>query len=373
MRFGIIKKTLRRMVRMVFALAAFAAALSWLPASAQGPLKQVKIAVGGTSFLDISYYPLLLASSLGYWKQEGYTVDVFPISGSWEAAQQLAAGNIDFGQMAGAVIIQANAEHSIPVRTLITNFSLGWGLAVKKNGPIKTPADLKGKKIGIVSLSSGGVSLVKSFVKNNGLDPENDVTMIATGVGAQALLALRNDQVQALMYWSSALVGFQSADPDLTILKDPTWAEIPDYSLATSQQVIDQKPEMVEGISRGVAKAMVFAAANPDCARRLQWKFYPDTKPTNVDEKTAASNDLAKISILLSDQANASKLNPDGFLAAASAKAMGTYQDFLYAAGVLKAKADSKALVIPAGTAFWSKINTFDKAAIEADAKACNY
>jgi NitT/TauT family transport system substrate-binding protein len=374
MRFGITKKTMRRTVRTtVLALAVFAATVSLESASAQGQLKQVKIAIGGTSFVDISYYPLLLASALGYWKQEGYKVDVFPISGSWEAAQQLAAGNIDFGQMAGAVIIQANAEHSIPVRTLITNFSLGWGLAVKNNGPIKTVADLKGKTIGIVSLSSGGVSLVKSFIKNNGMDPENDVTMIATGVGAQALLALQSGQVQALMYWSSALVGFQSMDSDLKILKDPTWADMPDYSLATSQQVIDQKPEMVEGVSRGVAKAMAFAAANPDCARRLVWKFYPDTKPTNVAEQTAVANDLAKISILLSDQANASRLNPDALFAGASVKAMGTYQEFLYDAGVLKAKADPKTLVIPGGTAFWSKINTFDKAAIEADAKACKY
>jgi NitT/TauT family transport system substrate-binding protein len=370
MRFGIIKKTMRR---TVLALAGFAAALSWQPAFAQGELKPVKIAIGGTSFVDISYYSLLLPSALGFWKQEGYKVDAFPISGSQEAAQQLAAGNIDFAQMAAAIIIQANAERSIPIRTLITNFSLGWGLAVKKGGPIRTAADLKRKNIGIVSLSSGGVSLVKSFAKNNGLDPENDVTLIATGVGAQALLALQKGQVQALMYWSSALVGFQSMDGDLQILKDPTWADMPDYSLATSQQVIDQKPEMVEGISRGVAKAMVFAAANPDCARKVVWKFFPDSKPTNVDEKTAVANDLAKITILLSDQANASKLNPDGLVAGASAKAMGTYQDFLFAAGVLKAKADPKTLVIPAGVAFWSKINNFDKATIEADAKACNY
>lgn len=357
----------------VLATGMFAAVVSWDAASAEEELQQVKIAVGGTSFLDISYYPLLLPSALGYWKQEGYKADVFPISGSSEAAQQLAANNIDFSQMAGSVIIQANAEHSIPVRALITNFALGWGVAVKKDGPIKTAADLKGKNIGIVSLSSGGVPLVKSFVKSNGLDPETDVTMIATGVGAQALLALQSDQVQALMYWSSALVGFQSMDANLQVLRDPTWANLPDYSFATSQQVIDEKPDMVEGVSRGIAKAMAFAAANPDCARKVLWKAYPDTKPNNVDEQTAAANDLAKISALLNDQANASKLNPDGLLAGVSADAMGTYQDFLFGAGILKGKAKPETLVIPQGVAFWSKVNNFDKAAIEADAKACNY
>ena len=90
-------------------------------------------------------------------------------------------------------------------------------------------------------------------------------------VHADARLLQRN-QVQALMYWSSALVGFEKMDPDLVILKDPAWATLPDYSLATSQPVIDKKPELVEGISRVVAMAMVFALANPDCARRLLWK-----------------------------------------------------------------------------------------------------
>lgn len=364
---------MRAIRKTALAAVAFSAICSSGVASAQDELKEVKIAIGGTSFLDISYYPMMLPSALGYWKEEGYKANVFPISGSSEAAQQLVARNIDFAQMAGSVIIQANAQHSIPVRSLITNFALGWGVAIKKDGPIKTVADLKGKSIGIVSLSSGGVPLVKSFMKNNGMDPENDATIIATGVGAQALLSLQNDQVQALMYWSSALVGFQSMDPGLEIIKDPAWGSMPDFSFATSQQVIDEKPEMVEGISRGVAKAMVFAAANPDCARRVMWKFYPDTKPANVDEPTAITNDLAKINVLLRDQANASKLNADGQIAGVSAEAMGVYQDFLFNAGILTAKVDPKTLVNPAGAAFWSKINDFDKAAIEADAKACAY
>jgi len=181
MKLDIISKTTRA---SALAATALVAAFSWEAATAQ-QLQPVKIAVAGTSFLDISYYPLFLANALGYWKQEGYKADVFPISGSTEAAQQLAANNIDFGQMAGAVIIQANAQNSIPIRSLITNFALGWGIAVKKGGPIKTAADLKGKNIGIVSLSSGGVPLVKSYAKTNGLDPEKDLTLLATGVGAQ--------------------------------------------------------------------------------------------------------------------------------------------------------------------------------------------
>lgn len=363
---GILKRTFLNSVACL-ALSCLGATTAW------SQLQEVKIGAGGSNFLDISYYYLLLPGPLGYWEKEGYKVDVFPISGSSEAAQQLAVNNIDFAQMSAGTIIQANTEHSLPVRGLITNITVGWGIAVPKDGPIKTVADLKGKNIGIVSLSSGGIPLLKSFLKSNGLDPDKDATLIATGVGAQAMLALQNDQVQGLMYWSSALVGFQNSNPNLMILQDPAWAQMPDYSFATSQKTIDEKPEMVEAIARGMAKAMVFAAANPDCARQLQWKFYPDTKPTGVDEAKAASNDLALISVLLKDQANAAKMNPEGMVAGVSVEAMGAYQDFLSNAGVLTKKVDPNSLVIADGPAFWAKVNNFDKAAIEADAKACKY
>lgn len=370
MAFGFGNGSLKRTVLTLatsLALSAAGATAAW------SQLKDVKIGAGGSNFLDISYYFLLLPGPLGYWEQEGYKVDVFPISGSSEAAQQLSVNNVDFAQMSAGTIIQANTEHSLPVRALVTNITVGWGIAVDKNGPIKTVADLKGKNIGVVSLSSGGIPLLNSFLRNNGLDPEADVTLISTGVGAQALLALQNDQVQGLMYWSSALVGFQNTDPDLAILQDPAWAKMPDYSFGTSQKTIDEKPEMVEGIVRGMAKAMVFAAANPDCVRQLQWKFYPDTKPTGVDEAKAAANDLAMLAVLLRDQANAAKMNPGGMVAGVSTEAMGAYQDFLFDSKVVSRKVDPSELSIAEGEAFWSRVNDFDKAAIEADAKACNY
>ena len=36
------------------------------------------------------------------------------------------------------------------------------------------------------------------------------------------------------------------------------------------------------------AKATIFAWANPDCARRMHWARWPNTKPSGVDDATAA-------------------------------------------------------------------------------------
>jgi len=348
-------------------IASGAALLAAVPGMAQQP---VKIGVGGSNFLNLTYYYLTLPGPLGYWKEEGFDVDVFPVSGSTEAAQQLAVNNLDFAEMNASVIIQSNTEHDLPIRAVITNGTVGWGLAVKKGGAIKSAADLKDRTIGIVSLSSGGIPLLRSFIASAGLDPDTDVTLIATGVGAPALTALQSGRVDALMYWSSALVGFINAEPEIDIIRDPEWLKMPDFTFSTSKRVMDENPKMVEGIARGVAKAMVFAAANPDCVRQIQWKFYPDTKPTGVDEEEAIRNELALLDAVLEEQKFAAEINPDNMVAAASVSALGSVQDFLFEAGVITDKVDPKQLVV-ADNSFWQKVNDFDKAEIEAQAKAC--
>lgn len=348
-------------------IALIGVAMSATPSAAQ---QAVKIGVGGSNFLNLTYYYLTLPGPLGYWKEEGYDVDVFPISGSSEAAQQLAVDNLDFAQMNASVIIQSNTEHKLPIRAVVTNGTVGWGVAVKKDGAIKSVADLKGKIVGIVSLSSGGIPLLRSFAAGAGLDPDNDLTLIATGVGAPALTALQSGRVDALMYWSSALVGFRNADENIEVLRDPNWQKLPDFTFSTSQKQMESDPKLVEGIARGVAKAMVFAAANPDCVRQVQWKYYPDTKPTGVSEEQAIKGDLSLLAAVLEEQQLAGELNPGKMVAAASAEALGTYQDFLFDVGIIKDKVEPQQLVV-ADTAFWERVNDFDKAAIEAEAKAC--
>lgn len=50
------------------------------------------------------------------------------------------------------------------------------------------------------------------------------------------------------------------------------------------QPEIDPQP-----LTCGAAKTTVFALANPDCVRRIQWKTWPNTKPTgSQDEATLA-------------------------------------------------------------------------------------
>jgi NitT/TauT family transport system substrate-binding protein len=342
-------------------------------ARADERLKSVKIGVGGSNILNLTYYYLLLPGPLGYWKEEGYAASVFPVSGSVEVAQQLAVNNLDFGEMNATAIIQANTEHNVPVRALITNSQVDWGLAVAQDGPVANVIDLKGKSIGLVSLSSGGVPLLKAFLRKGGLDPEADVTLVPTGTGVPAVTALQANRVQGLMYWGAALASFENAGLKLRVLRDPKWSEYPDFTFAANKLTIEKDPAMVEGIGRGIAKAMAFAATNPDCARQLQWKYYPDTKPRGIDESSAIESDMRLINVAINDQKVFEKINGDRYVAATSVRGFEQYQDFLYDSGIITKKIAPQTFVAENADNLWARINNFDRAAIEKQARECKF
>jgi NitT/TauT family transport system substrate-binding protein len=333
------------------------------------PLKKVRIAVGTTN-LNVGYPWLTLPLSLDYWRQEGYEVEVLPVGASLQALQQMVAGNAEFAQLNSSVVIQANVVNGIPARVVMNNGVIDWSLSVQADGPVKTVQDLKGKTVGVFSLATGGIAFMKSYLRQNGVDPDKDIKLVAVGLGAPPVEALRTDKVQALLFWASAQATFENAGLKLRYLIGPDWRKYPDFTFSTLQKTIDSDPAMVEAIARGAAKASVFVFADPDCARRIHWARFPNTKPSGADEATAAKWDLNNQKAQMDSMKDAFDMNGGKLWGNATAEAYGRIQNFM-----LEAKLIEK--TIPPATylinipAFWEKINKFDAQAIRASAAKC--
>lgn len=351
------------------ALAALAIIAFHVQAQAVKPLKKVTIALG-TPVINVSYPFLTLPLVLGYWKEEGYDVNIVTTSGSLQSVQQMVAGRVDFAELNSTGLIQAVTENNVPVRALMANGVIDWGVGVMPDGPIKVIGDIRGKKIGIVSLGTGGMVLLKGYLRANGINPDADVQIIPTGAGAPALEALKSDRVQALMFWKSAFVGFENAGTKLRILFDPAWRMMPDFTFATLQTVIDGDAAMTEGIARGVAKASLFAQTNPECTRRIHWKNFPSTKPTGADEPTLIKWDLALLQAQLDSMAAAHTMNGGQSLGAINPAAYGRMQDFMFKDGMIKqTRPIESMLYLKPG--FVDAINRFDHGAVIEAAKQC--
>jgi len=360
---------LHRLACGLLAFTAFGLLANGAEAQSAKPLKPVTIALG-TTVVNVTYPFLTLPIALGYWKDEGYDVKIVTTGGSLQGIQQMMAGGVDFAEVNSTGLIQANTDNDVPVRGIMGTGVIDWGVGVMQDGPIKSVADLKGKKIGIFSLGTGGVPLLKGYLRSNGINPDTDVQIIATGAGAPALEALRSDRVQALMFWGSALVGFQNGGLKLRVLYDPAWRALPDFTFATMQKTIDSDPAMVEAISRGAAKATLYAQTNPDCARQIHWKYFPSSKPTGADEATLVKWDQALLQAQLDSMTAAQKMNGASLIGSMSPAAYGRMQDFMNKDGLLKKTVPPESMLY-LKPGFVEAINRFDHDAVVAAAKAC--
>jgi NitT/TauT family transport system substrate-binding protein len=351
------------------ALVAGGLAASSPAAIAQGAPKKVTIAVA-TTVLNIGYPWLMMPQALGYWKEEGYDVQVQPVGASLQVVQQMIGGNAQLGEINSSVIVQANVVTKIPVRAVMMNGVIDTRLSVLEDSPVKEVKDLKGKSIGVFSLASGAIPLLKSYLAANGLDPNTDVHLVPVGLGAQPVDALRTGKVQALIYWGSANATFENAGLKLRYLSDPAWARIPDFSLVSLQKTIDADPAMVIAIARGAAKASLFAMTNPDCVRKLQWAHWPNTKPTGTDDATAAQWDLRTLNAQLMAMRQAYELGGGKLWGAATAEDYARMQDFMVDTKQVPDKVPPQTFMMTIPD-FYQKINTFDHDAVIAQAKSC--
>lgn len=340
------------------------------PAQPVKPLKKITIAAGGVTVLNVTYPWLMMPIALEYWKSEGYDVQVIAAPGSVQAVQQLATGNVDFAQVSSNVAIQANVTNNIPVRVVMNNSVIDWAVAVQADGAMQKVSDFKGKNIGIVSLASGGLPLLRSLLKENGLDPDKDVNIIATGAGAPALEALRSNRVQGLMFWNAAIAGFENAGAKLRLFRSADWQRLPDFSLTTTQRVIERDPAMVEAIVRGAAKASLFAVANPECVRKLHWQRFPESKPTGGDDATLARWDNNLLRAQVESMKAAFEMSGGKLWGRATPDSFGRMQDFMLDAKLIDRKMEPATFIV-SREGFFERVNNFDAQAVAKQASDC--
>lgn len=246
--------------------------------------------------VDEAFAPFMVAKELGYFKDEGVEAEFVPIAGSNQALLQTAAGNGDIGLVSPADLIPG-IQPAVGMRVLAfynVYYTNIWSVSVMPDSPIKSVAELRGKKIGVASMGSSGVLYGKAYLQKAGVELGKDGTsFLPIGVGAQGAAALRGKQVDAVVYWDAMLAKLEVAGLKLRQLPlDPMVTSLPDVGLVTQIEKLEKKPQLMAGVGRALAKGFVFNQANREAAVRITWKQYPESRPRNMSEEDALKNAL---------------------------------------------------------------------------------
>lgn len=181
------------MKKLYYALLAYGASICF--ASAATPQK---LTVVLDWFPNPDHAPLIIAKQQGYFKKQGLDVELVGPTDPADPIKWVAAGKADIGLTYEPQLME-QVDHGLPLIRIGTLIDKPLNcLVALKDGQIKSPTDLKGKRIGV---SNNGVSsaMLKVMLAKQGLK-EKDIEIVNIRYNlTQALLSHQVDATTGMM------------------------------------------------------------------------------------------------------------------------------------------------------------------------------
>ena len=285
-------------------LSASAAALALPSLSSSQALEKpaLTIAVGGKNLLY--YLPLTIAETQGYFKAEGLDVTIADFAGGSRALQALIGGSAEVtsgafehtinmqvkGQRLRAFVLQGRAPQIV------------LGINPKTMPNYKSPADLKGKKLGVTAPGSSTQVLANFVLAKAGLKP-GDVSIIGVGAGNGAVAAMRAGQIDAISNLDPVITLLVRSG-DLKIISDTRvvgeadrifGGPMPAGCLYTQQTFIDKYPATTQALANAIVRAdrWIHNAGPGDIIKAVPENYLLGDRAVYVDAFLAAKGALS--------------------------------------------------------------------------------
>lgn len=272
-------------------LAGAGVALAALPAAAQTTLR-----VGWCArTVSSAAAPYAIATKMGWFEKAGIKVEIVPLPGSGECAKFVATREIPFA-LPSIEPVAVLRSQGAKLKYFYTAYQGNvYGMAVPADSPIKSVADMKGKKIGVISMASASAIIARALAKQAGLDPAKDISIVVAGEAGQTAALIRNGSVDALSQFDTQYALVENAGVKLRRLSHPEIDRFPSNGfLALEDTLVKMRKEAI-ALGQGYAMGTLFALTNPEAAIRIMWEVWPQTRSTGKDEATALKHDTATL------------------------------------------------------------------------------
>ncbi len=224
-------------------------------------------------------FNLWVPLKMGYFKTLG--VDAKLIAGSVTDAlastKFVAQNKADMGYPSPGVLT-ASIDGGIPVKSVWDVISgQVFDFALPLNSPIKSPKDLKGKRIALGS--SGWKVIVDPMLVELGIDPKS-VKYVAAG--ASWTQAAATGKADAALAWEGLRHQLAGQGLKLKYLIGTSWSKFPSnvYSVRAADLNDPKKVDLYTRFLEGVVMGLEFTRANPRAAAQLTYGALPDLRKT---------------------------------------------------------------------------------------------
>jgi NitT/TauT family transport system substrate-binding protein len=223
----------------------------------------VSIMVGGLN--KQIYLPFMLAQRLGYYQQAGVNVTLQDEGAGVDATTQMLAGKVDGvgGFYDHTIALQGLGQSAESVVSMLVTPGEVELCRNDLKGKIKSPADWKGRTLGITDIGSSTDFLTQYLAQKNGVAPSS-IHRLGVQAGATLIGAMTHKNVDCAMT-TEPTVSQLLANKQAYILLDMRTAagaaaalggEYPATSLYLSTSYVQQHPDTVQKLVDAFVKTL---------------------------------------------------------------------------------------------------------------------
>ncbi len=261
------KKILLLLLLTVF-LCSCAAPSSAVVIPTEKKLVHIKLPMGYIP--NVQYAPFYTAVEKGYFKDVGIEIE-FDYSFETDGAALVGANTLQFALVSGEQVLMARAKGLPLVYVVAWYQQYPVSIVSMADQNIKTPSDLRGKKLGLPGLFGANYIGLRALLYTAGIR-ESDTTLDSIGFTQVEALAAGRE---------SAVVGYAANEP--VVLRSKGYAinemRVADYvqlasnGIITNEKTIASDPELVRSFVAAFLHGLKDTISDPDASYEICKKY----------------------------------------------------------------------------------------------------
>ena len=254
------------------------AILVLLSGSAARSAEQIRVGYGS---LSTSYAPIWVAGEAQLFQKNGIAAEVLYLESAL-VRTALIAGDIVMGGMSGTTMAAPRLQGADPI--IIASFlnSLQYRLVVRPE--IKTPSQLKGKRIGVAGFGLGAHRGAQIMIAKLGLNPDTDVVMLQIGGDPTRLSALLSGTIDASVFnpplYKRAVEAGMRVLANIEEMGFPVQAS----ALVSTERFVHTNPDLTRRAIKSIIEAIHLVKTNPELTKRAIRKYMRFKDDRDTDE-----------------------------------------------------------------------------------------
>jgi NitT/TauT family transport system substrate-binding protein len=227
-----------------------------------------KVRIGKAVSNSFAFSTVEIGIDAKIWLQENIDLAVSPFRGDAQMQQGLTAGALDVALGSGPGMgFRAKGVPAIAVAAMYGP-PANLALTVLARSPIRTVADLKGKKIGITTLGSLTDWLVRKLSQQQGWGPDG-IQVLPLGAVPARLAAMERNELDGMVIEAATSYELEELGKGRTVL---LFGDIEKHFythvIFATDDMITKRPELLTRFLRGWFKTVAFMRANKAAAVR---------------------------------------------------------------------------------------------------------